>query len=41
MNDDHSTNSYTDALLYAKDNIRVNSVHPAFIWTPMVENYLK
>lgn len=22
-------------------NIRVNSVHPAYIWTPMVENYLK
>ncbi|MGE0830059.1 MAG: SDR family oxidoreductase, partial [Hyphomonadaceae bacterium] len=21
-------------------NIRVNSVHPAYIWTPMVENYL-
>ncbi|MFE1597602.1 glucose 1-dehydrogenase [Methylobacterium sp. ID0610] len=21
-------------------NIRVNSVHPGFIWTPMVENYL-
>lgn len=31
----------TDALLYAKDNIRVNSVHPGFIWTPMVENYLR
>jgi NAD(P)-dependent dehydrogenase (short-subunit alcohol dehydrogenase family) len=31
----------TDAFLYAKDNIRVNSVHPGFIWTPMVENYLK
>ena len=31
----------TDALLYAKDKIRVNSVHPGFIWTPMVENYLK
>lgn len=30
----------TDALLYAKDNIRVNSVHPGFIWTPLVEKYL-
>lgn len=28
----------TDALTYAKDNIRVNSVHPGFIWTPLVEN---
>ncbi len=27
----------TDALLYAKDNIRVNSVHPGYIWTPLVE----
>ncbi|AZT83854.1 glucose 1-dehydrogenase [Marinobacter sp. NP-4(2019)] len=31
----------TDALLYAADKIRVNSVHPGFIWTPMVENHLK
>ncbi|HLG94167.1 MAG TPA: glucose 1-dehydrogenase [candidate division Zixibacteria bacterium] len=31
----------TDALFYAKDKIRVNSVHPGFIWTPMVEKYLK
>jgi NAD(P)-dependent dehydrogenase (short-subunit alcohol dehydrogenase family) len=30
----------TDALLYAGDGIRVNSIHPAFIWTPMVEGYL-
>ena len=27
----------TDALLYAQDRIRVNSVHPGFIWTPLVE----
>jgi len=31
----------TDALLYAADQIRVNSVHPGYIWTPMVENHLK
>lgn len=31
----------TDALFYAQDHIRVNSVHPGFIWTPMVENHLK
>ena len=31
----------TDALLYADDQIRVNSVHPGFIWTPMVENHLE
>lgn len=29
--------SKTDALLYAKDHIRVNSVHPGYIWTPLVE----
>lgn len=31
--------SKTDALLYAKEKIRVNSVHPGFIWTPLVENF--
>ncbi len=31
----------TDALLYAKDGIRANSVHPGYIWTPMVENHLR
>ena len=32
--------SKTDALIYAADRIRVNSIHPGFIWTPMVENHL-
>jgi NAD(P)-dependent dehydrogenase (short-subunit alcohol dehydrogenase family) len=31
--------SKNDALVYAKDAIRVNSVHPGFIWTPMVDNF--
>lgn len=33
--------SKTDALIYAKDRIRVNSVNPGYIWTPLIENYLK
>ncbi|WP_421933554.1 SDR family NAD(P)-dependent oxidoreductase [Phenylobacterium sp.] len=32
--------SKTDALTYAPDRIRVNSIHPGFIWTPMVEHHL-
>jgi len=31
----------TDALLYAGDRIRVNSVHPGYIWTPLVEDLAK
>ncbi|HWD38175.1 MAG TPA: glucose 1-dehydrogenase [Fimbriimonas sp.] len=33
--------SKTDALLYAPYNIRVNSIHPGFIWTPMVDGFLR
>lgn len=32
--------SKTDALIYAPDRIRVNSIHPGFIMTPMVEHFL-
>ncbi|MGN7725243.1 SDR family NAD(P)-dependent oxidoreductase [Luteimonas sp. 22616] len=31
----------TDALFYASDRIRVNSVHPGFIWTPLVDAHLR
>jgi NAD(P)-dependent dehydrogenase (short-subunit alcohol dehydrogenase family) len=31
--------SKTDALIYAPDRIRVNSIHPGYIWTPMVEHF--
>jgi NAD(P)-dependent dehydrogenase (short-subunit alcohol dehydrogenase family) len=30
----------TDAILYASHRIRVNSIHPGFIWTPMVESFI-
>ncbi|TCZ81871.1 SDR family NAD(P)-dependent oxidoreductase [Lysobacter sp. N42] len=33
--------SKTDALIYAPDRIRVNSVHPGYIRTPMVEHHLR
>ena len=33
--------SKTDAMSYAPDRIRVNSVHPGYIWTPMVEHHLQ
>jgi len=32
--------SKNDALIYAADKIRVNSIHPGFIWTPMVQHYI-
>ena len=32
--------SKTDALIYAADRIRVNSIHPGFIWTPLVEQHI-
>ncbi|HEX7686209.1 MAG TPA: glucose 1-dehydrogenase [Burkholderiaceae bacterium] len=31
----------TDALLYAADRIRVNSIHPGFIRTPMVAGFMQ
>jgi NAD(P)-dependent dehydrogenase (short-subunit alcohol dehydrogenase family) len=33
--------SKTDAMIYAPDRIRVNSVHPGYIRTPMVEHHLR
>jgi len=33
--------SKADALVYAKDGIRVNAVVPGYIWTPLIENALK
>lgn len=31
----------TDAMLYAADRIRVNSIHPGYIWTPMLDEHLR
>ncbi|MBI5588756.1 MAG: glucose 1-dehydrogenase [Deltaproteobacteria bacterium] len=33
--------SRTDALIYAKDKIRVNAVCPGYVWTPLIEGALK
>lgn len=33
--------SRNDAITYASEKIRVNSIHPGYIWTPMVENHLR
>lgn len=33
--------SKTDALIYAKERIRVNAIVPGYIWTPLIENALK
>lgn len=33
--------SKNDAITYAPERIRVNSIHPAYIWTPMVESHLR
>ena len=33
--------SKNDAITYAHEKIRVNSIHPGYIWTPMVEHYLR
>ena len=33
--------SKTDAMLYAENKIRVNSIHPGCIWTPLVETLAK
>ena len=33
--------SRNDAITYAPERIRVNSIHPGYIWTPMVEQHLR
>jgi NAD(P)-dependent dehydrogenase (short-subunit alcohol dehydrogenase family) len=32
--------SKADALMYAADNIRVNTIHPGYVYTPMLQGYL-
>jgi hypothetical protein len=31
----------TDAMIYAPNRIRVNSIHSSFIWAPMIEHHLE
>jgi NAD(P)-dependent dehydrogenase (short-subunit alcohol dehydrogenase family) len=35
------TMSKNDALLYAPERIRVNSIHPGFVFTPLVDRYVQ
>jgi len=34
------TMTKNDALLYARERIRVNSIHPGFVFTPLVDRYV-
>ncbi len=35
------TTTKNAAISYAKDNIRVNSIHPGIVWTPLIEGQSK